>query len=407
MTGRRQTIINKLSILLLFLIFVFPLSSREAEKETFEVVATIPVETTLGKAGTENPADTWVKMIEGAKKTIDLGHFYMETKENEPLERVIQALIDAAGRGVRVRILVGTAVNASMAENTNAVLSRFKDRQNIEITSFNWKELTGGIIHAKYMIVDSCDVYIGSQNFDWRALKHIHETGLHIKSIAFGTALSQIFEADREYNRGDKTAYQKLPKYPWVSFKNGNFLVGSPDEYNPPSVKSAIKTLVDLIDHAKKKITIQLLDYSTDIPRSEEKFTAIDNALRRAAARGVQVRLLVSDWNKDKPEVESIQALAKLKNFEVKFATIPEFSGGYIPYARVIHSKVMRIDDTISWVGTSNWGYGYFYKSRDVEVVTHIKEVARVLDQLFNELWKSSYTYFVDPAKEYTPPKHN
>jgi phosphatidylserine/phosphatidylglycerophosphate/cardiolipin synthase-like enzyme len=97
--------------------------------------------------------------------------------------------------------------------------------------------------------------------------------------------------------------------------------------------------------------------------------------------------------------------LVQIPYIHIKFATIPQSSEGFIPYARVIHSKVMRIDENISWVGTSNWGYRYFYKFRNIEVVTHVSTVAKVLDRLFNQLWNSSYTYPVDPKKEYEPPR--
>jgi len=114
---------------------------------------------------------------------------------------------------------------------------------------------------------------------------------------------------------------------------------------------------------------------------------------------------MVADWNKRKPDVEALKELVKVQNIQVKFVTIPSFSEGFIPYARVIHSKVMRIDQNISWIGTSNWGYEYFHRSRNIEVVTHVNEVAKILDELFLGLWTSSYSYPVLPNKEYSPPK--
>jgi len=369
------------------------------------VVTTIPVETTLNYAGTGKASQTWVEMINTAKSSIDMAQFYLSSKGNEPLEPVIAAILDAANRGVKVRFLVGTPVNKSMAERTGAVKKRFNGHANIAVTTFDWKQLIGGILHAKYFIVDNREVYIGSQNFDWRSLKHIHETGLRIKDRLLAAALTRIFAADWLYNNDNKDIYKKIKKQKPLVFGNENFLVASPDQYNPPGVKDAVKTLVRLLDKAQKKVTIQLLKYRVDIYKSPKKFTLIDNALRRAAKRGVQIKMVVADWNKNKPEVFSIQELTKVPNIQVKFATIPPYSKGFIPYARVIHSKVMRIDDRISWVGTSNWGYRYFYNSRNVEVVTRSPEVAKTLDRLFNELWNSSYTYPVDPEKEYTPPR--
>jgi len=68
----------------------------------------------------------------------------------------------------------------------------------------------------------------------------------------------------------------------------------------------------------------------------------------------VEIKFAVSDWNLAKPGLESIKSLAKIKGITVKVFTIPEYSKGFIPYSRVIHSKVLRVDDRISMVSTSN-----------------------------------------------------
>ena len=150
---------------------------------------------------------------------------------------------------------------------------------------------------------------------------------------------------------------------------------------------------------------MQLLSYHTDIRGSDERFYRIDTALRRAAGRGVKVKMLISDWNKGKPRVDDIKELALQPGIDVKFVTIPEHSSGFIPYSRVIHSKVMRIADRLSWVGTSNWARSYFFSSRNVEVVTRIPHIASTLDQLFLSLWNGEYAYFVEPQQDYLPPK--
>ena len=236
-------------------------------------------------------------------------------------------------------------------------------------------------------------------------MKHIHETGLRIKSRVFADALIRIFEADWQYNQGDKEVYKKLKKQKPLIFSKENFLVASPGTCNPPGVKSALKTLIHLIDEAQKKITIQLLTYKEDIYDSEETFTLISEALTRAAERGATVKMIVADWNKGKPGIVALKRLVRTPNIQIKFATIPQSREGFSPYARVIHSKVMRINENISWVGTSNWGYRYFYKSRNIEVVTCDPTVANILGCLFNQLWNSSYAYPVDPEKEYEPPR--
>ena len=371
------------------------------ETSAFEVISSVPLEAAISRAGTHNAARVWLEMIRGAKQALDLAEFYLSGQKGEALEPVIEAVLAAGRRGVRVRVLC----DRTMAGTYPETLQRFRGRPGISIRLFDWKQLTGGVLHAKYFIVDDREVFIGSQNFDWRSLTHIQETGLCIRAPLFARALQMIFDADWQYSGGERSAYQKLAAMPPLRFPADAALVASPARLNPPGVNDALAALVTLIDGARRRITVQLLSYSLEIQGSREKFTAIDQALRRAARRGVRVQMLVSDWNLRRPQVEGLQSLSRVANIEIKFAHIPSHSRGFIPYARVVHSKVMRVDDGISWVGTSNWGYEYFFKSRNVEVVLRRPAVARVLDEIFLSLWNGPYVQRLDPEKEYSPPR--
>lgn len=382
-----------LCVLWAFLFF----AAKAGDVESIEVVTTIPVETALESEGTKSAAVTWVEMIDSAKETLDLAQFYLSTKKGELLEPVIDAVINAANRGVKVRFLVGRPVNDDMKARTFEVLDRFKNNPRITHVFFNGEKIENGNLHAKYFIVDRREIFVGSQNFDWRSLKHIHETGLRIRSRNLADTLTRIFETD--------WGVAPPPSMGVAPLTEDHFLVASPEKINPPGVTFALNTLIRLIDSAEKTITVQLLSFDEEIEKSTGRFTVISDALKRAAARGAAVRILVSDWNKRKPQVDYLKRLVRVPGIEIKFATIPPGSEGFIPYARVIHSKVMRIDGAVSWVGTSNWGYGYFYTSRNVEIVTHSPTVARTLDRLFARLWNSPYTYPVEPGKEYEPPR--
>ena len=361
-----------------------------------EVVSCVPLETEISRAGSRDAALVWMEMIQGARRSIDISEFYLSGKKGQALEPLILALLAAGRRGVRVRILS----EAAMASTYPDTLKRFRGQANVLTRLFDWKKLTGGIQHAKYFIVDDREVFIGSQNFDWRSLTHIQETGLRINAPLFALALGRIFEADWQYNGGDQAAYQKLAALPPLRFGADAVLVASPLRLNPPGVNSALTELVAHIDRARSRITVQLLSYSLGIEGSSKKFRQIDQALRRAAGRGVLVQMLVADWNLRASQVGGLQELALVPNVYVKFAAIPPFSGGFIPYARVVHSKVMRIDGNISWVGTSNWGHDYFYRSRNVEVVLRRPEVARVLDEIFLSLWNGPYVRALGSGQE-------
>ena len=366
-----------------------------------EVVTSIPVETSLKGKGTRRASEVWVEMINKAGISIDFAEFYLISEKNELLEPVINALKKASARGVKIRFLI----DKKMLNTSGPLKTRLESIKNVDLKIFDWSELGGGIVHAKYFIVDNREVFIGSQNFDWRALKHIHETGLRISEPGIVMDLKRIFEVDWKYNSGDETAYSFQSE---ISEKDKNtdmFLTASPEKFNPPGIESSLKKLKEMITGAEKSINIQLLNYKTRVYKSAKEFTELFEVLEKAASRGVQIKFAVADWNLKKPGIESIKSLAKVNGIIVKVFTIPEYSKGFIPYSRVIHSKVMRVDDHISWVGTSNWGHDYFYSSRNVEVVLKLKKVALILDSLFEELWDSEYGQILDPEKEYIAPK--
>ncbi len=221
------------------------------------------------------------------------------------------------------------------------------------------------------------------------------------------TALLSIFNADWKYSNGDIDIYNKIKTDSPVKGNKKMLLLSSPDKFNPPGVESALKTLVKLIREAKKKIQIQLLNYKEKIYGNKKDFRILTDALINAANRGVQVRMLVSNWFSKGKGIETLLNLNNIQNIEVKMVTIPESRDGFIPYARVIHSKVMRIDKNISWVGTSNWGYDYFFKSRNIEIVIENLKIGIILDKLFEQLWISPYSKLMDSQTKYIPPKRN
>lgn len=384
---------------LLFLALALP----AAGLPEFEVVTTIPAGTSISAAGTRAAAEVWPEMIHGARRSLDVAEFYLAGEPGEALEPVIEAVLAAGRRGVRVRIIS----DAGMAGTYPDILARFQGKPGIETRLFDWRKLTGGILHAKYFVVDGCEAYVGSQNFDWRALSHIHETGLRVRHPLFAGALQRIFAADWDYSGGDDTAYTRLAQQPPSRFSPDALLVASPARFNPPGVGGALEELIGLLDKATRRVTVQLLSFSVGGARGKGSFMLLDRALRRAAGRGVKLSLLVSDWNLRPPALAGLKELARVPNIEVRFAVIPPASRGFIPYARVIHSKVMRVDGDICWVGTSNWGYEYFYESRNVELVLRRPEVARVLDALFLSLWNGPYVHRLDPDKEYQAPRIN
>jgi len=177
-------------------------------------------------------------------------------------------------------------------------------------------------------------------------------------------------------------------------------LVASPPFLTPKEMRPSIEALVDLLDQARLNIRVQLLTYSP-ISGQDRYWLVLDNALRAAAVRGVQVRLLVSDWVLGGRSLPHLKALTLIPNLEVKVVSIPEAKEGHIPFSRTIHSNYLVVDDAHLALGTSNWEESYFSDSRNIELIFRDSPLSAQAARIFDRLWTSHYAFSLDPMKAY------
>jgi phosphatidylserine/phosphatidylglycerophosphate/cardiolipin synthase-like enzyme len=372
-----------------------------------ELVESIPIETTLDNEDIRNTSEVWIEMINAAKKSLDFGEFYISHKEGEALSPILQAVTDAADRGVKVRFIV----DGNMYKTYPEMADQLNEHENIDVHVYDFTKMGGGTLHAKYFIVDDKEIFIGSQNFDWRALKHIHELGIRIENKKLVSFYKDLFKLDWQLSAEDANSelilsnIERSDDLEMFQMKNSEygkmFLI--PTASNPAIIYHSENwdevRLVNMIDNATKSIRVQLLSYS---PLSRgELYEELDFALRRAAARGVNVEMILSDWNFYSPRIEYIKSLHAVPNIDIKFSTIPEASTGYVGYARVEHPKFMVVDEKEFWLGTSNWSKSYFYKGRNLGIIIENDMLAERVSQIFLKSWNSDYCHLVDLGKTY------
>ncbi|MBO1503036.1 phospholipase [Serratia proteamaculans] len=373
----------------------------------YELVYTAPVETALQADDLRNTAEVWQQMFDAAKTRIDLGQFYVANQQGSLLDGVLQHLKAAGERGVKIRFLME---EKGIRISTPETLEQLKAIPNLELRIIPYQRLSGGILHAKYLLVDGEQAFVGSQNFDWRALAHIHETGLRISDAGVVGQIQAIFEQDWQAQAllvVDKPVPQ-LPYQPKAETSQGNYLVASPRAYNPAGVIDSQVELPRLLATAKQRVRVQVMDYaplSYGPEHSRPYYAVIDNALRSAAARGVKIELMVANWNTKKPDIAWLKSLAVVPNVQIKIVTVPPASSGFIPFARVIHSKMMTIDGETAWIGTSNWTGGYLDNSRNLELVLHSPAMSQRVDKLYSQLWDSVYAEPIKLDYDYPAPK--
>ncbi|MDB5219149.1 MAG: Phospholipase D/Transphosphatidylase precursor [Myxococcaceae bacterium] len=383
---------------------------------TIELVETPPVETTLDHPDVANASPTWVAMIDRARRSVDFAEFYASEAEPKDIAQsqltpVIAAIERAVKRGVKVRFLADTVFAPKYPETLQTLRTI---GATVRIIDFGKRG--GGILHAKYFVVDGAESFVGSQNFDWRALGHIQEIGVRVTSPVIAAELLDLLDTDWELAAGaaaDTRVHHARTAD--VQARTGELLTltATPKGWLPDESTWELPKLVALLDGAKRAIDVQVLEYKTK-ERDGSPFPTLDDALRRAAARGVHVRLLVSDWS-TKPGSDArrvLDDLAKEPNVEVRVITIPKYSGGEIPFARVAHAKYMVVDGAAgasahAWVGTSNWEGDYFTKSRNVGVIVTGGKLPARLDGIFEDGWSGAYgkpLASVSPSGSAAPP---
>src|SRR5262249_1593067 len=344
-----------------------------------------------------NAPEVWLEMIDGARRTIDLAEFYASEADTDALRAtsklapIVAAIERALARGVRVRFLADAKFARTYPDTLDRLAGRGAEVRRIDVAG-----TSGGVLHAKYFVVDGEDSFVGSQNFDWRALAHIFEMGVRIRATAFAGALLDVFDTDWELAGGAAAAtrVRAHPRVVDLVAASGEHLafVASPRGWLPNEEDWELPKIVAAIDRARRGVDVEVVTYKTK-GRDGSTFRDLDEALRRAAARGARVRLLVADWS-TKPGSEArrdLDALAAVANVEVRVLRIPKWSGGDIPFARVAHAKFMIVDGATAWVGTSNWEGDYFTASRNVGVLVAGGRLPSTLAGVFAANWSSPY----------------
>jgi len=400
--------------ILLSLIIAIPAYSEEVKNlPEFQIVESVPLETILDVPEIPNAPDVWVEMINSAKNTIDIETFYIFHEKGQPLEPVINAIKDAGKRGVKVRIISDSKFYKKYPET----LDELDKEDNITVKIFAMEKLTGGVVHIKYFVIDKKELFMGSQNFDWKAMNQIHEIGVRVRNGEICSMFLKMFDIDWMIADGkDKKEYGKLleEENPGaVNSKNPVKLTVnekdkatvypsfSPIGLLPKGFDWEEDEMLKLMKNARKEICVQVMTYSPFDKYDKTFYPVLDNAIRDAACRGVKVKLIFADWSTGKPNIDFIKSLSLIPNVEIKISTIPEYSKGKIDFARVEHCKYMVVDDTFTWIGTGNWEKGYFHTSRNASFIVDSSVINGQMKSIFMKDWTGPYTNFVDVMKEY------
>ncbi len=396
-----------LATLLLAVVLSIPGVARaQPSASSIELVESVPEETPLDHHGIRNTAQVWIEMLRAARQSIDIEQFYLANTTDGALEPVIREVEAAAARGVRVRIIAEKKFSATYPETLN----RLRTAPHTEVRLLDVLSILGsGVQHAKYFVVDEVDVFVGSQNWDWRALSHINELGVRVRDSISAVAFNRLFACDWALAGGMELpdallAAGTIPDvFPRALDSAADSCtlapVFSPRLLLPDGARWDADALVDLLDGAKDSVKLQVLSYGS--------YPLLEDALLRAAVRGVRVFVLVSDWSLSSSKQKDLKRLQSAEGITVRFTAIPEHSSGFISFARVEHCKYLLIDADRAWVGTNNWSPDYFVSSRNAGLILRCPRLTALLHQKYAMSWDGPFAKTIDPDTTYTARKRD
>lgn len=142
--------------------------------------------------GSESMLMMMLLAITAATRSIDIANAYFV-----PDDITRRALVAAARRGVRVRILVpGKYIDTATVRRASRGLWGELLEAGVQI-----HEYLPTMLHCKLMVVDGIMTSVGSTNFDVRSFRLNDEANLNIYDAAFAARQTEVFEADLTQSR--------------------------------------------------------------------------------------------------------------------------------------------------------------------------------------------------------------
>ena len=141
--------------------------------------------------GSESMHLMYLMAIAASEQSIDLAASYFV-----PDDLIVQALLAARKRGVRIRILLpGPHIDSDAVR-----LASRAGWEPLLLAGIGISEYQPTMLHTKMLIVDRDLVSVGSTNFDIRSFRLNDEASLNLYDRAFAERMTAVFEGDLRHS---------------------------------------------------------------------------------------------------------------------------------------------------------------------------------------------------------------
>jgi len=145
---------------------------------------------------------TLISAIGNAEKQVALTQAYFV-----PDRQLIKALVDAAARGVDVKLIL-----PSHTDSQNAFHAGRSHYSTLLEAGVKIYERRGALLHSKTAIIDGVWISVGSSNLDWRSFLDNNEVNAVVLGREFAQQMQAMFTADLEASNAiDRERWEHRP----------------------------------------------------------------------------------------------------------------------------------------------------------------------------------------------------
>jgi phosphatidylserine/phosphatidylglycerophosphate/cardiolipin synthase-like enzyme len=300
-------------------------------------------------------------------------------------DRVADALVAAAERGVRVRVLVDADPVGGRSERGAAALDRLADA-GIDVSVIGGPRARFEYHHPKYAVVDSRALVLTE---NWKPAgvggRSSRGWGVVVESRSVADDLAGLFRADagwrdaipwERYRRETAVEPETPAKGTYPSRVEPATATGSVRVLTAPG--NAGSAVVGVIDGADERVDVIQ-------PSVGRRDGPLLRATIRAAERGARVRILLSGaWyvaEENAALVDWLNGVAERRDLPLS-ARIADPRGRY----EKIHAKGVVADDVVV-VGSLNWNANAVADNREVAVAVRSDGLATYFREAFAADW--------------------
>lgn len=346
---------------------------------------------TVAEAATMLPA-----VFNSAHNSIDIAQFYLlyypPASRGRDLYPLYDAIIAAAQRGVRVRIMVDSV---TLEQNPTATYCRMpeilRDIPGIEVRAADLRPYSRHpdcLMHAKYIIVDNRISVIGSHNWSSAAFNDNCELSLVVRDSTLSRSLSTVFETDWRL-AGNSVPQPSLSAVASPDY-HSQLVLTTPARLSRKVGLTTIEALTELCCSAESLLEIATNSISDRIDfGASPRFGLIESLLLAAVGRRVKVRLLVDRWAAEHDR-ELLERLAAIPGVSVRVIDIA--AAGPNPAAGTMHAKVVIADRARALIGSATFSQRQLLECRNVGVLARDQTAVVSLTRFFERYWTCHWT---------------